>query len=108
MAIRDRRDYMRMFMRRKRAEAARVLNLLQPPTGRPINVSHVANAALAAKLEPLLRGLYVEGKKSVDTMSPGTVARLALKIEETLHEAGIVPSSRRLERMYKTRAKLVE
>jgi hypothetical protein len=53
---------------------------------------------LGAKLEPLLHGLYEEGKKNMATMAPAQVAYLAGKLEQTLVEAGIIPPTKRTEK----------
>jgi hypothetical protein len=53
---------------------------------------------LTAELEPLLQGLFEEGKKSMARMSPGTVARLACLLERVLVTHGIVPNSKRTGR----------
>jgi hypothetical protein len=52
---------------------------------------------LAAKLEPLLEGLFVEGQKNMSTMVPAEVARLAILLERLLVANGIILQSRRSE-----------
>lgn len=44
----------------------------------------VSSMELTEKLGPLIEQLKAEGKKSVDTMSPGTVARLAALLQKLL------------------------
>ena len=53
------------------------------------------NDELAAKLEPLVEGLFAEGAKDTTTMSAGTVARLITLLERTLVEHGVLPESKR-------------
>ena len=46
----------------------------------------VSSNELAEKLGPIIESLLVEGKKNVNTMSPGTVARLAGLLQQQLDE----------------------
>jgi hypothetical protein len=50
---------------------------------------------LVGKLELLIEGLFVEGAKDMATMSPGTVAVLATRLERLLVEYGAMPESKR-------------
>jgi hypothetical protein len=50
---------------------------------------------LAAKLEPLLEGLFVEGKKNMATACPPQVAHLVALLERALIDNRIVPPSKR-------------
>jgi hypothetical protein len=46
----------------------------------------VSSVELAEKLGPIIEGLIVEGKKTVATVSPGTVAKLAALLKRHLEE----------------------
>jgi hypothetical protein len=60
---------------------------------------------LAAKIEPLLKGLYAEGKKNMATMSPATVLHLTISLERLLVKHGIVPESDRIKTLDRRNAK---
>jgi len=53
------------------------------------------SSVLVEKLDVLFEQLFAEGLKNIATMSPPTVAYLALQIERLLVEHGVMPESRR-------------
>jgi hypothetical protein len=82
-----------------KALARQCVNATAPPAGAtapPAAATAKPTAALEEirlKLGPLIKGLVAEGKKNMATMSPGTVAMLAARIERQLDEWSAIDSS---------------
>jgi hypothetical protein len=56
---------------------------------------YVADQKLADNLNVLLGELFLEGRKNVNTMSPGTVAMLGAKLDKLLVANGVIRPSKR-------------